>query len=214
MGEMQRWFLIPLSDRNWWLKNLIGGVVSFLPVVGWLAGGYEVEVIRNTQRGKPSMPEWDDWLRKFVDGLMVSLIYFVYLLVPMIIGLQGANDAAGRIPGLTGISGGSLFGKSILANALAFGFGAFVPFGIENFASSGSLKSAFQARAILRDIQKVAPWYILCYAVFLAVSWMIAAALQMLPAGTLLSSFANFYLQVVFSGIFAELHLEAKRLPG
>ena len=72
-------FTFVFDDENWLVKVLIGGVLGLIPIVNFALFGYMVETIRGVALGveKP-LPEWSDFGGKFVKGLMVLVIGFIY----------------------------------------------------------------------------------------------------------------------------------------
>jgi hypothetical protein len=74
-------FTFVFEDEDWIVKVLIGAVlaltgIGFIPIIG-----YGMEVARRVVRGDPQpLPAWDDWGTKIVEGLLSSVITFVWSL--------------------------------------------------------------------------------------------------------------------------------------
>jgi hypothetical protein len=77
------------QDKDWVKKIAIGGFCLFVALftgilffIGFFALGYYVSVMRNVMHGQENfLPEWKDWNKFFVDGLMGAIILFVNFLV-------------------------------------------------------------------------------------------------------------------------------------
>ena len=108
----------PFKDPKWLEKFLIGSLLflaSFLVLPLLLIYGYFAEMLRNAIEGKElSLPDWDDWEKKFADGARLSLIgliymlplaiFFVFVFVFLIAGTIG-TDSSIPIPTLLLLSG-------------------------------------------------------------------------------------------------------------
>jgi hypothetical protein len=108
--DIGRSFTYVFEDQDWIKKILIGGVISFIPIVNFAAMGYFIEALRNTaeERELP-LPEWDDFGGKFMKGLMTAIASFLYALPIMIV--------MGIVFGLTAAIAGSLDGDAAEAVA-------------------------------------------------------------------------------------------------
>lgn len=79
------------------LKLLIGGLLSFVPIVNIFAFGYLYRFSRRTRRtGQLSLPEWDDWSGLFMDGLKFAVVWLAYWLLPLLL----ASVISGVLGGL------------------------------------------------------------------------------------------------------------------
>lgn len=76
------------QDKDWTKKTALGGLCVFIAVftgilffAAFFAMGYYVSVLRNVMQGKEKpLPEWTEWNKYFVDGLMGAIILFVYFI--------------------------------------------------------------------------------------------------------------------------------------
>jgi hypothetical protein len=67
-----------------WLKLLIGGLLSFIPVVNIFALGYLFRFSRKVRRtGDIQLPEWTDWKAMFFDGLRFLVVWIAYWMLPL-----------------------------------------------------------------------------------------------------------------------------------
>lgn len=74
-----------------WKTLLIGGLLTFIPVVNLLAFGYLYRVSRSvTSAGRPVLPAWelrDDWRGLFFDGLRFAVVWLAYWLLPILLAM-------------------------------------------------------------------------------------------------------------------------------
>lgn len=66
------------------LKFLIGGLLSFVPIVNIFAFGYLYRLSRAVRKsGQPILPAWNDWPGLFIDGMRFTVVWLVYWLLPI-----------------------------------------------------------------------------------------------------------------------------------
>lgn len=148
------------EDPDWLKKILIGGVLSLIPVVGWiLVGGYGLEVTRRVINGEAKvLPEWNDFgdlLKKGLFNFVVGLIYVLPIIVLAICiaasaGLAGAAGSDRDNNGALGALGGvisSCFGCLILIYAL--GVAVISPAIVGRLASTGEIGQALRVGEIV-----------------------------------------------------------------
>ncbi|MGC6424759.1 MAG: DUF4013 domain-containing protein [Lentimonas sp.] len=87
-----------IRQPGFWLKLLIGGLLSFIPVVNFFAFGYLYRfsrAIRNS--GQVTLLAWDDWQGLFMDGLRFAVVWHCYWLLPILLmaGLSWLLSAIG-----------------------------------------------------------------------------------------------------------------------
>ena len=84
----EEFFIRLISQPNIGGKLLIGGLLSFIPIVNFLAFGYLYRVaLQLRQRGELDLPEWNDWAGLFSDGLKFAAVWALYCLLPMLCAL-------------------------------------------------------------------------------------------------------------------------------
>ena len=65
-------------------KFLIGGLLSFVPIVNIFAFGYLYRLSRAVRKsGQPVLPPWNDWSGLFIDGMRFTIVWLVYWLLPI-----------------------------------------------------------------------------------------------------------------------------------
>ena len=80
------------------MKLLIGGALSFVPVINLFAFGYLYRFSAAIRRGgRVSLPEWSDWGGLFVDGLRFAVVWLLFWLLPVAIvaAFSGLLEALG-----------------------------------------------------------------------------------------------------------------------
>lgn len=71
---------------GFWVKFLIGGLLSFLPIVNVFAFGYLYRISRTVRKsGQPALPAWNDWSGLFLDGLRFAVVWLVFWLLPILL---------------------------------------------------------------------------------------------------------------------------------
>lgn len=146
--EMGKAFTYIFDDESWITKIIIGGILGIIPIVNFAVFGYMVETIRNVAQGmERPLPEWSEFGEKFVKGLMVFIIYFIYT-IPIWL-LMGCVWAA-----LLVLGGGHGNGEDLIALVLfplyclvgLYGLVLAIlsPAILVNYAVTGELGSAFR----------------------------------------------------------------------
>lgn len=92
-----------LGLPGFWLKVLVGGLLSFVPVVNFFAFGYLLRLSQGVKRsGRVNPPDWDDWAGLFIDGLKFTVVWLGYWLLPIF--LAWAISAVIGLIGLDALS--------------------------------------------------------------------------------------------------------------
>jgi len=92
-----------LGLPGFWLKMLVGGLLSFVPVINFFAFGYLLRLSRGVRRtGHLALPDWDDWAGLFLDGVKFAVVWLTYWLLPLL--LAGAISAVMGSVGLGALS--------------------------------------------------------------------------------------------------------------
>lgn len=66
---------------------LVPFLIGIIPAI--LALGYSFRILRASVKGVSELPEFNKWLRMFVDGINVAVVGVIYFIVPMIIMMLG-----------------------------------------------------------------------------------------------------------------------------
>jgi hypothetical protein len=75
-------------------KLVIGIILSFIPIVQWIAKGFALEC-SGLGKTRPSakMPEWKNYMQLFIKGILSDAILFVYMIPAFVIFLIAAGIA-------------------------------------------------------------------------------------------------------------------------
>ena len=140
------------KDVDWFMKMLLGGLFSMIPIVQFVTAGYGLHVINNVRGDSlPVLPEWKGFGDMWVDGLKLFVIGMIYSIPVWIITLL-TGVPAGVMGSMSNDSNGMGFlaaGTACLGGLLSLAVGAFILFwmlgAITNFAvNDGNFGAAFQ----------------------------------------------------------------------
>jgi hypothetical protein len=162
---------------------LLGGFLSAPPLILMVVSlilmliplffviGYTFRVLRTTIAGSDELPEFDRLGEMFIDGLKVSIVFIIYMIIPgliMDIGpfIARANPTISSITGLVGIIVAIIF---LLPLTIA----------IAHMAANGQFRAAFRIREVLDAISRIG-WgkYIIWYIVVVIMVGIISFALK------------------------------------
>jgi hypothetical protein len=142
-------FTYMFEDESWIMKIVIGGILSFIPIVNFMVLGYMLEALKRSADGMDvPLPEWDDFGGKFMKGLMLFVIALVYTIpiwvvaclawAIMIVGGGGDNEALAQMATLCLTCGYCL--------VALWGIVVWVitPVALIRYAVTGEFMSAFQ----------------------------------------------------------------------
>lgn len=111
-------FRYVFDDKRWPGKTLIALLVSIVPILNIAWQGYLIQVMRNvSDRVSEPLPDWSDFGKKFVDGLIILVAVLIYAL-PIII-----------LAGITGIGAGITDAASS-GDISEVAYGVFTGFGV------------------------------------------------------------------------------------
>lgn len=131
--------------------------LSFLLLPVFLTYGYSYRVtkisVEGMINGNDPLPEFDNVIDMFVDGIKVVLVYLIYLLVPFVVFMLFAL-VSGAIGGY-GESALMAIGTVVTVVAILFAY-LMSMFGVAHMASNGdSLSKAFAVKEIVEIIKSV-----------------------------------------------------------
>jgi hypothetical protein len=79
-------FSFAFEDKSWISKFLLAAVISIVPILNFAWMGYIVQLVRNvTDRHPEPLPDWGDFGQKFMDGLILTVAYFIYSLPALLV---------------------------------------------------------------------------------------------------------------------------------
>jgi len=146
--EMGKAFTYIFDDESWITKILIGGILGIIPIVNFAVFGYMVETLRNVaQEMERPLPEWSKFGEKFVKGLMVLIIGFIYAIpIWLIMGCFWAATLA--VGGAEGNRENLVTLMSIVQGCLTLPYGLVIgvlsPAILIRYAVTGEFTSAFR----------------------------------------------------------------------
>ena len=191
----------PLQD---WVKILILMVISIIPIVNFMSGGYYLRIIKSTLAGVDDVPEFDDLGELFIDGIKMIIAYVVYMIVPLIIIIVGAFFAA-PAASTTSYAAATMFtGVSmifmIIGAVLAFIIGIIAVMGIANMAYYDSeLGAAFRFSEIMERISAIGWGSYIIWLIVLMITIAVLGFVIGIVAGILM--FILIGILVYFAGI-------------
>lgn len=113
VGDAFGW---PFQDPGWFGKIIVQGLITIIPIVGWIAtAGWLIMTIDNYRAGRRELPPAGFHLERGVALFFVYLIYIIVFSIPggILSGVGSSNNSAGTA------ALGNLLGL-LLSLALAF----------------------------------------------------------------------------------------------
>jgi hypothetical protein len=204
--DFQQAFTFMFKDEDWVKKVLLGILLALVPIFGQFAlAGYMLAIIRNVKNGEPRpLPEWDEVVQYFVDGLkswVVSLVYSLPIIVLscplMLIGflplLAGNNEEAMGI--LAGVSGVAALLLSLPAMLYGLLLGLLSPVLLIRLAETGDISDCLRVREVVRfTFANIVP-------VIIALLIMIAVAIVIIVPAMFLTFGLLVYPAVVWTNL-------------
>lgn len=158
--DIARAFKAPFQDPEWVNKTLMGFVWTLLVVTSPAVYGAQLEYIRRVSAGNERLPEWDDFGNKWVEGFLVAVAWFIYMLPVTIVGaifvLPGlisliASDGGSDAAGAFFFGGMCLFGVVFTIYVLALS--VFISAAMTHFAMRRTFGAFFEFGAIATKIR-------------------------------------------------------------
>ncbi len=203
----------PFTDLK---KLVIGVILSIIPIVNFLAFGFELKCAKSAMGKKFELPEWKDWGGLFVKGLLAVVIGIVYmipagivmfLVAATFISTMMAGSMAGQVdPGVmvAGLMGG--MGIGILVFLLLLLLTVYVlPSAMMSFVSKDSFGAAFSFGEVFKKAFTVK--YLVVWIVAVIYSMIVGAILSWIPfIGWGISSFLGGVTSMTLYGeVYSEL---------
>ena len=152
--DIGRAFRVPFEDPGWVNKTLMALVWSLLVVTLPAIYGAQVEYIRGVAKGDETLPDWDGFGQKWVDGLLVALAGFVYFLPVLALGAVLflpaiiAGVAGGDSGALGALVGGGTCIFVLVSIVYTAAVSVFYSAAITHFAMRGSFGAFFDLKGI------------------------------------------------------------------
>lgn len=105
--DLNKVFSFQFEDKQWISKLGIGAIIYLVPILNFALSGYIVAMIRNVMNNSAELlPNWDDFGKKFTDGLILVAAGLVYALPLIIVFLPiGIIAASGFLSGNNNLHG-------------------------------------------------------------------------------------------------------------
>lgn len=160
MFDFEKALKRPFTDFG---KLAIGILLSIIPVINFIATGYQLNCAKTAMKKKFSMPEWKNIGDMFVSGILIFVIAIIYLLPALVVGLftigtilytiftthMFSEFSPFKMASAVAGAGISMFG--IFAVFLLMICGVYVCFSaILNFSARGKFSDAFQLNIVFK----------------------------------------------------------------
>jgi len=223
-------FTYAFEDKEWLSKILIGALIFIVPILNIAWGGYTTEIIRRVSRNDPvPLSGWDDFGKKFVDGLILFIAALIYslpiiilslILIPVFV-LPATAQQGNTQSALAAVS----TGVGVVLGCLIFLYGLLLSLLIPavqiNFARHGSFGSCFQLGNIIKLATSNLGNYIVAWLAYIVVGFVvglvvsgISTILAVIPCigwilALIISAIATPYTLFVYSHLFGQVGAQA-----
>jgi len=192
------------------VKFLIGILLSFVPIVNFLAQGYQLECARTASKKNYVLPEWKDFGNLFVRGLLAIVIGIIYMLPTFILLLIGfgitvlTKLATEEIP--TGLF---VFSPTIII-AIIVGIISFyiVPMAITNYAMNYKFSAGFDFKKIFKKI--LTGTYLSAWLLIALYTIVLGVILSFIPWDWVSQGLSSFIIGVTMMTLFGEMYTNIK----
>lgn len=139
-----------IDKVNKWLLLMIATLILTLPLMGY---------IMNVYRGTNPAPEVENWMKLFVDGILLFIVGIIYAIPVIILEFLtiGATFATAMTENpaamMTGMAGAGIL--AVLLIIVAIIIAIISPIGIIRFARTGNFGEAFNFGEIIATIKKI-----------------------------------------------------------
>ena len=220
-------FTYAIEDQTWPNKVAIGALITIVPILNFATAGYMVQITRNVMNQQPDrLPEWDDWGKKWTEGLMLFIAHLVYSLpflllccigsvVAFLPALGGQSESATNA--LAGLSITTLCLMGCLGLLYSLALAVVSPAVTIFYAREGTLSACFKIGEIVGFIQRNLNIYLVAGVVFfagvLAVSF-VAGIFNVIPIcgtiiGLVIGLALGFYVALVAGHLYGQVAREA-----
>jgi hypothetical protein len=207
-------FTFVFEDKNWVTKLLIGGILTLIPVVNFVAIGYGLRVLKNVAEGaEEPLPEWSDFADHFVQGVVSSLCGLVWaipaILLSLVIGfISAATGYEGDPQGVAVPIWLCVSSLSCLSGLYGMFLGVVTPAAMTQYAVSGEFVAVFRFGQIFKYITSNLGPYIIALLLGLVAAFIAGFGLVFCGVGV---AFTGFWALLVASYLFGQVY-EASEL--
>jgi hypothetical protein len=201
-------FREPVKNQECRINLLIGGVMTFFPVINFVSLGFLATRLEKSIDQDKSPVKWDDTKKLFIKGFKTFLICAAYRVIPFLFALLGGgcilNLARGKIFSLSYFRGQVL---NVIGTLLFLVSLYLLPFAVCLFLESKNLSKGFDIKENLDRIMLIPREYTLIFGITLSlllVSLFIILFLMNWFAGTLIGGFIIFYDSLVITNLLCK----------
>ncbi|MBC7263978.1 MAG: DUF4013 domain-containing protein [Chloroflexi bacterium] len=147
-------------------QNLVGGILTIIPIVNFVVIGYVLQLLKNVRDGvERPMPNWDNFGDYFMKGLMVVIAVIIYAIPIILLScVSGAFSAALGGRGQEGVRGlAALFTSAVgcLSSLWGLLLAVVLPAAVVKYAEADELSAFFRFGDIFSFITKDLGTYII-----------------------------------------------------
>lgn len=214
-------FSFSFQDKSWVSKFLLAAVISLVPILSFAWVGYVVELVKNViDRKAEPLPEWGDFGKKFMDGLILTVVYFVYslpalLVVCLMSGLifipatmqSGGNFSENSLNAIATGSGVVYFCLICLVALYALVLAVLLPGILANFAQKRTFGSCFELGEVYRTVARHGSSYFMVVLMILVVGFavglvvgVVTGVVGWIPCVGWIISIVLYMLSVAYTG--------------
>jgi Protein of unknown function (DUF4013) len=201
------------QDPKWLTKVLVGGLLIFIPIFGWLVvAGYWLRLIRQVTQGTElPLPEWNDFGNDFVRGARFFVVGIVWSLPLIVLEVfASAATTAGRLGSGTSVLNpftGLGFGASCLIFLLSLGVAFMQPLFVSRLAVTESIAAAVDFTAVFNEARRIPTSLLLALVMSWAVSLAALIGLVLCFVGV---AFSGFVAYTVLAHVYGQVRREAE----
>ena len=184
MANYERAIKRPLGD----IKTLVIGIIlQMIPGVNLITTGFHLKCAKTAVNDDFNLPEFGEWGKLFITGLIAFLIELVYTLPALIVLFVSMGAAmfgmlTGATAGSNGLAFASLGGMGlglILGLILTFIAAYISPLALISYALDEKIGDAFKFKALVKKSLNVK--YLLVWIVSLAYTLILTGVLSIIP---------------------------------
>lgn len=218
-------FRYVFDDKRWPGKTLIALLVSIVPILNIAWQGYLIQVMRNvSDRASEPLPDWSDFGKKFVDGLIILVAGFIYalpiIILAGIVGIGAGVTEAFSSGDLSEATYGIFTGLGVLVSCIIILYSIllaiFLPALSLHYAREDRFAACFQVGKITRLITSNLGDYAIAWLVAIFTGFIIGllAAIIipilvitccLIPLAIVLGAFISVWPMLVYAHLFAQI---------
>jgi hypothetical protein len=180
---------------------IFAGLVLYIPVLNFLSLGFLSRTSRLVIIGGIGLPTWEEKYEIAIEGVKLLFVFILYNAIPFFLFSSGFF--------LTTLNTfTAFFGHIVIISSyIAFVACSFlIPFAFVTFAEQADFRSALEFEKIFKGVKEVFFEYLIGYGVALCGLYLCKWIMRIPYAGFVLSSILTYYILLVSTYYFTELH--------